>query len=50
MTVNQWSWRAGAWQPSPLQSFHASAATSFNTSGDAYSLNAANQNIPPERP
>ncbi|MFO1225625.1 TonB-dependent receptor [Roseateles sp.] len=50
MTVNQWSWRAGAlWQPSPLQSFHASAATSFNTSGDAYSLNAANQNIPPEK-
>jgi catecholate siderophore receptor len=50
MTVNQWSQRLGAiYQPSPLHSFHASAATSFNTSGDAYSLSAANQNLPPEK-
>jgi catecholate siderophore receptor len=30
-------------------SFHFSAATSFNTSGDAYSLSAANVDIPPEQ-
>jgi catecholate siderophore receptor len=32
-----------------LMSFHFSAATSFNTSGDAYSLSAANVDIPPEQ-
>jgi catecholate siderophore receptor len=30
-------------------SFHLGAATSFNTSGDAYSLSAANVDIPPEQ-
>jgi catecholate siderophore receptor len=35
--------------PTPLMSFHFSAATSFNTSGEAYSLSAANQDIPPEQ-
>jgi hypothetical protein len=29
--------------------FHLSAATSFNTSGEAYSLSAANVDIPPEQ-
>ena len=49
MTVNQWSWRAGAlWQPSPLQSFHASAAV-LQHLGRRLLLNAANQNIPPEK-
>jgi catecholate siderophore receptor len=32
-----------------MMSFHFSAATSFNTSGDAYSLSAANVDIPPEQ-
>ena len=50
MRVSEWSWRLGAlYQPNPLDSYYASAATSFNTSGDAYSLSAANQNIPPEQ-
>jgi catecholate siderophore receptor len=30
-------------------SFHLSGATSFNTSGDAYSLSAQNAGIPPEQ-
>jgi catecholate siderophore receptor len=50
MKVSQWSQRLGLlYQPTPLLSFHASAATSFNTSGDAYSLSAANVDIPPEK-
>jgi catecholate siderophore receptor len=50
MRVSEWSWRLGAlYQPNPLDSYYASGATSFNTSGDAYSLNASNQNIPPEQ-
>jgi catecholate siderophore receptor len=50
MRVSEWSWRLGAlYQPNPLDSYYASAATSFNTSGDAYSLSAANQDIPPEQ-
>ena len=50
MTVSEWSKRLGLlWQPTPLSSFHFSAATSFNTSGDAYSLSAANADIPPEQ-
>jgi catecholate siderophore receptor len=36
-------------QPDAQWSFHLMGATSFNTSGDAYSLNAANQSIPPEK-
>jgi len=50
MRVSEWSQRAGLlFQPGPLTSFHFSAATSFNTSGDAYSLSAANADIPPEQ-
>ena len=36
------------YQPSPLQSFHFSYGTSFNTSGDVYSYNAQSANTPPE--
>lgn len=50
MKVGAWSKRLGLlWQPSDRQSFHASVANSFNTSGDAYSLSAANVNTPPEQ-
>lgn len=50
MKISEWSQRLGLlYQPTPLLSFHASAATSFNTSGDAYSLSADNVNIPPEK-
>ncbi len=49
MKISDWSYRAGLlFQPDPQWSFHVSAASSFNTSGDAYSLSAANVNIPPE--
>ena len=49
MKVSEWSQRVGLlFQPTPLTSFHFSAATSFNTSGDAYSLSPANVDIPPE--
>ena len=50
MTVGEWSQRAGVlFQPHDQMSFHLSGATSFNTSGDAYSLSAANVDIPPEK-
>lgn len=50
MKVSELSKRLGLlYQPNERMSFHASAATSFNTSGDAYSLGAANQDIPPEQ-
>jgi len=50
MKISEWSKRLGLlFQPNELMSFHASAATSFNTSGDAYSLGADNQNLPPEQ-
>uniref|UniRef100_UPI00286AF33F TonB-dependent receptor n=1 Tax=Roseateles sp. TaxID=1971397 RepID=UPI00286AF33F len=50
MKVSEWSKRLGLlFQPNERMSFHASAASSFNTSGDAYSLGAANQDIPPEQ-
>ena len=50
MTVGEWSQRAGVlFQPNDQLSFHLSGATSFNTSGDAYSLSAANVDIPPEK-
>lgn len=49
MKISDWSYRTGLlFQPGPQWSFHVSAATSFNTSGDAYSLSAANVDIPPE--
>jgi catecholate siderophore receptor len=50
MKVGEWSRRAGAlFQPNDLHSFHLSYGTSFNTSGDSYSLGAANVNTPPEK-
>jgi len=50
MEVSEWSKRVGVlFQPSTRQSYHFSAATSFNTSGDAYSLSADNVNVPPEQ-
>ena len=50
MKVSEISQRLGAlYQPNALQSFHASAGTSFNTSGDAYSLGASNADTPPEQ-
>jgi catecholate siderophore receptor len=50
MEVGEWSKRVGAlFQPSERESYHLSAATSFNTSGDAYSLGAGNKDVPPEQ-
>jgi catecholate siderophore receptor len=50
MAVSEWSKRVGAlYQPNERASYHASAATSFNTSGDAYSLGAGNKDAPPEQ-
>ncbi|MBT9493835.1 MAG: TonB-dependent siderophore receptor [Paucibacter sp.] len=50
MKVSEWSKRLGLlFQPNERMSFHASAASSFNTSGDAYSLGATNQDTPPEQ-
>jgi len=50
MKVGEWSKRAGVlFQPNELQSFHFSYGTSFNTSGDTYSLSAANADTPPEQ-
>jgi catecholate siderophore receptor len=44
-----WSKRLGVlYQPNPLQSFHASWGTSFNTSGDTYQYDALGSNTPPE--
>ena len=49
MNVSEFSYRGGLlYQPTVRQSYHFSAATSFNTSGDAYSLNASNEGIDPE--
>jgi len=50
MNISEWSKRAAVlFQPNERLSFHLLAATSFNTSGDTYSLSAANQDIPPEK-
>lgn len=50
MKVSEWSKRVGVlYQPSDRHSFHASYGTSFNTSGDAYSLGASNADTPPEQ-
>jgi catecholate siderophore receptor len=49
MKVSEPSYRAGVlWQPNERVSVHVSAANSFNTSGEAYSLSAQNANTPPE--
>lgn len=50
MNVSKWSNRTAVlFQPDAQWSFHLLRATSFNTSGDAYSLSASNVNIPPEQ-
>ena len=50
MKVSEVSHRVGVlFQPTAQHSFHASAGTSFNTSGDAYSLGASNVDTPPEK-
>jgi catecholate siderophore receptor len=50
MKVAEVSQRVGVlYQPNALHSYHFSAATSFNTSGDAYSLSANNVDTPPEQ-
>ncbi len=50
MRVSELSKRVGLlYQPNDLHSYHFSAATSFNTSGDAYSLGATNASTPPEQ-
>jgi len=50
MKVSEWSQRGAVlFQPGPQWSFHLMGATSFNTSGDAYSLSAQNADIPPEK-
>lgn len=50
MKVSEVSKRLGVlYQPNALHSYHFSAATSFNTSGDAYSLSASNTDVPPEQ-
>lgn len=50
MKVSEVSKRGAVlFQPTEQWSFHLMGATSFNTSGDAYSLSAANQDIPPEK-
>ncbi|APW40813.1 TonB-dependent siderophore receptor [Rhodoferax koreense] len=49
MNIAKWSKRAGVlYQPTDLASFHFAYGTSFNTSGDAYSLGATNASVPPE--
>ena len=50
MKVSEVSKRLGLlYQPSPRLSLHVGGGTSFNTSGEAYSLSAANADIPPEQ-
>ena len=49
-TDSVWSRRFGVlYQPTPTQSYHLSYGTSFNTSGDTYSLDVRGANTPPER-
>ena len=44
-----WSKRFGVlYQPDPLQSWHFSYGTAFNTSGDTYQYDALGSNTPPE--
>ncbi|HEY1092667.1 MAG TPA: TonB-dependent receptor [Burkholderiaceae bacterium] len=50
MNIAEWSKRAALlYQPSERLSFHLMGATSFNTSGDTYSLSAASADVPPEQ-
>jgi catecholate siderophore receptor len=44
-----WSRRFGVlYQPTPLQSYHLSYGTSFNTAGDTYQYDAGNVKVDPE--
>lgn len=50
MKVSEVSKRVGVlFQPNERQSFHFSAGTSFNTSGDAYSISDQTVDTPPEQ-
>lgn len=50
MKVSEVSKRAAVlFQPTEQWSFHLMGATSFNSSGDTYSLSAANVGVPPEQ-
>ncbi|MBN8488843.1 MAG: TonB-dependent siderophore receptor [Burkholderiales bacterium] len=50
MKISELSKRLGLlFQPTERMSFHLSGATSFNTSGDAYSLSEGNASVPPEQ-
>lgn len=50
MKISEISKRAAVlFQPNEQWSFHLMGATSFNSSGDTYSLSSANENIPPEQ-
>lgn len=50
MQVAGFSPRVGAlFQPNDLHSYHLSMGSSFNTSGETYSLSAANKDTPPEQ-
>ncbi len=50
MKISEVSQRFGVlFQPNELHSYHFSAGTSFNSSGDAYSLGAGNVDTPPEK-
>lgn len=50
MKVSKFSHRLGAlYQPSEAQSYYFSYGTSFNTSGDTYSLSQASASAPPEK-
>lgn len=45
-----WSWRAGLlYQPDDLQTWYAAYGTSFNPSGELYSLDERGANTPPEK-
>ncbi len=48
--ISELSKRLGVlYQPNALHSYHFSYGTSFNTSGDTYSLNSSNKDVPPEQ-
>jgi catecholate siderophore receptor len=45
-----WSWRSGVlYQPDDVQTWYAAYGTSFNPSGELYSLDDRGANTPPER-
>ena len=49
-TDNVWSWRSGLiWQPDMAQSYYFSYGTSFNPSGETYSLDKATAKVDPEK-